>query len=58
VLADAAETLTPYATLYRYPSDLQEPSRDEFHEAMKRANEIFTFVVSKLPSEVNPQKTL
>jgi HEPN domain-containing protein len=26
-LADAAETLTPYATLYRYPSDLLEPSR-------------------------------
>lgn len=56
-LADAAEMLTPYATLYRYPSDMQEPSREEFHEAMERARDVFTFVVSKLPPEVNPEQT-
>jgi len=56
VLADAAETLTPYATLYRYPSDLQEPSREEYCEALEKARDIFTFVVSKLPPEVNPEQ--
>ena len=56
VLADAAETLTPYATLYRYPSDLQEPSGEEFCEAMERARDVYTFVVAMLPPEVNPEQ--
>src|SRR5438132_7084987 len=45
---DAAITLTPYATAYRYPgeSTTLEPSRVEFDEALKLAGNILTFVCS------------
>ena len=51
---DAAITLTPYATAYRYPgeSSALEPSRAEFEEALKLAEELVTFVLSRLPEEV------
>src|SRR5438132_9214475 len=47
---DAAITLTPYATAYRYPgeSSALEPSRAEFEEALKLAEELVTFVLSRL----------
>lgn len=55
---DAAITLTPYATAYRYPGESAtlEPSRPEFDEALKLAAEILTFVCSLLPAEVQPGK--
>jgi HEPN domain-containing protein len=55
---DAAITLTPYATAYRYPgeSNTLEPSRAEFEEALKLATGLVTFVISLLPSEVRPGK--
>jgi len=50
----AAITLTPYATAYRYPFDgvVSEPDRTEFEEALKLAEELCAFVLSRLPEEV------
>ena len=53
---DAAIILTPYATAYRYPGESAtlEPSRAEFDEALKLSEEIFSFVVSILPHDLQP----
>jgi HEPN domain-containing protein len=55
---DAATTLTPYATAYRYPGECAtlEPSREEFDEALKLAGDLFTFACSLLPAEVRPNR--
>lgn len=54
---DAAIILTPYATAYRYPGESAtlEPSRLEFEEAVKLAEELFSFVLSLLPKGVHPR---
>ncbi|MFZ0456058.1 MAG: HEPN domain-containing protein [Ignavibacteriaceae bacterium] len=51
---DAGETLTPYATAYRYPGENVEPSKEEFDEALKTASDIFSFILNILPVEVHP----
>ena len=53
---EAAITLTPYATAYRYPGESAtlEPSRAEFDEALELAAELLNFVLSLLPNEVRP----
>ena len=53
---DAAITLTPYATAYRYPGEsvVLEPSRSEFDEALKLAANLVAFVCSLLPAETQP----
>ena len=53
---DHAAALTPYAWEFRYPDDLAEtyPTREEFDEAPKQADEIYRFVLSLLPAEVAP----
>ncbi len=53
---EAAITLTPYATAYRYPgaSATLEPSRTEFDEALELATNLVNFVLSVLPKEVLP----
>jgi hypothetical protein len=53
---DAAITLTPYATAYRYPgeSSLLEPDRVEFDEALRAAEQLCHFVFSSLPTDVQP----
>ena len=52
----AAETLTPYASAFRYPGGFEEPmpSREEFDTALKDAQTIFDFVVNLLPKEARP----
>lgn len=37
-LKDAGDTLTPYATEFRYPSDTIEPEKYEAEEALRIAN--------------------
>ncbi len=51
---DAAETLTPYATAYRYPGEILEPTRSEFESALKLAQELYQYNLSSLPAEVHP----
>lgn len=49
-----AAALTPYAWEFRYPDDLAEtePTREEFDEALKQAQEIYNFVFNLLPKEM------
>lgn len=53
---DAAITLTPYATAYRYPGESAtlEPGRAEFDEALNLTGGFVKFVCSLLPAEVQP----
>lgn len=55
-LADAASVLTPYATAFRYPGGTFEamPSPEEFATALKHAEQIFQFVIERLPVEARP----
>jgi len=55
-LADAADTLTPYATRFRYPNATfaVEPQPAEYDEALKCAQAIYDFVLNLLPAEVRP----
>jgi HEPN domain-containing protein len=53
---DAAAILTPYATSYRYPNELfeLEPEETQIEEALKLAEQIFNFVMKRLPEDVRP----
>jgi HEPN domain-containing protein len=49
----AAELLTPYATAFRYPSDVMQPTTEELQEAIEKASEIFNFITSLLSDEIS-----
>ena len=49
---EAAELLTPYATAFRYPSDIMQPTAEELQEAIEKASEIFGFITSLLSDEI------
>ncbi len=53
-LLDAAERLTPYATLFRYPGDISEPDPIELTQAMPDAKQFYTFILEMLPNEAHP----
>jgi HEPN domain-containing protein len=55
-LADAADTLTPYATRFRYPNATFaiEPQPAEYNEALIHAQRIYDFVLNLLPPEARP----
>jgi HEPN domain-containing protein len=40
-----AESITPYATLFRYPGDFDEPEIDDVKEALANSKEIINFVL-------------
>ena len=46
-----ADTLTPYATEFRYPSDIVEPEISEAEEALTMAESILSFVIKLLPDK-------
>ena len=50
-LRDVTETLTPYATEFRYPTGVMEPERFELEEALTMAEQLMKFVVALLPEE-------
>jgi len=52
--AAASQMLTPYATIYRYPTEMGEPDRSEFDEALQLSAALVEFVLSVLPGEVHP----
>jgi len=54
---EAAELVTPYATLYRYPGEDLEPEQEEFDQALTAAEGLCSFVLSVLPEEVHPDKS-
>ncbi len=41
----AAEILTPYATIFRYPGDYSEPETEDVKEALSYAKEIINFIL-------------
>ncbi len=49
---DSADLLTPYATEFRYPGEVMEPTSEELEEGLEKAEEMLDFVISLLPSEV------
>lgn len=51
---DAAERLTPYATEFRYPSDVLLPDEEEFGEALGLADDVYRFILTRLPRELHP----
>ncbi|MBD2178830.1 HEPN domain-containing protein [Pseudanabaena sp. FACHB-1998] len=48
-LKSSADSLTPYATEFRYPSDTMEPEIYEAEEALDIAGSILNFVIKLLP---------
>ncbi len=52
---DSADLLTPYATAFRYPGDVMEPTRDEMNEGFKRAEDLVAFTMSLLPDELQKE---
>lgn len=49
---EAAEILTPYATEFRYPSNVMQPTEDELQEAIEKAQEVFSFIASLLSDKI------
>ena len=41
----AAEILTPYATVFRYPGDYSEPETEDVKEALNYSKEIINFIL-------------
>ena len=54
---EAAECVTPYATAYRYPDEVLEPTTEEFETAQEAAAGLVAFVQSVLPEDVHPEET-
>jgi HEPN domain-containing protein len=52
---EIGQRLTHYAVAFRYPSETIEPDQAEFEQAVKDAEDLYTFVLSLLPPEVHPQ---
>ena len=47
-----AAMLTPYATEFRYPGDVLEPSRAEVEHAFEMTKDFLNFVLRVLPDEI------
>jgi hypothetical protein len=52
---DIGRLLAPYATFFRYPGIVIEPSASEFKQAISAATELYEFVLSLLPAEALPK---
>ena len=50
---DVAEQVSPYATSYRYPGEVLEPTEEEFQQAHKAASRFYDFICSLLPIEIS-----
>lgn len=53
---DSAELISPYATAYRYPGEILEPTEEEFQDALKAAARFYDFICSQLPIELSISK--
>jgi HEPN domain-containing protein len=49
---EASEILTPYATEFRYPSDVTQPTAQELQEGLEKAEELFNFVTSLMSDSI------
>lgn len=53
---DIAVQVAPYATAYRYPGEILEPTEEEYQDAFKAASRFYEFVCSLLPLELSAPK--
>jgi HEPN domain-containing protein len=53
---DVADSLTPYVAELRYPENFRQLPREEFEQALKSATDIYTFVLSLVPTDVHPKQ--
>ncbi len=53
---DVGIELTPYARLYRYPGPATEPTQEQFDRALSAAGELYKFVLSMLPEEMQHER--
>jgi HEPN domain-containing protein len=51
-LQEAAESLTPFATAFRYPGDVLEPEQSDVLDGIELAELVFNVVLSRIPVEV------
>jgi HEPN domain-containing protein len=51
-LLDIARALTPYATIFRYPTDQDAPDLTMAKQRLEWAKHVQTFVLDRLPPEV------
>ncbi|PIZ25881.1 MAG: hypothetical protein COY47_03545 [Chloroflexi bacterium CG_4_10_14_0_8_um_filter_57_5] len=51
-----AVQVSPYATAYRYPGEVLEPTGDEYKQAFKAASKFYEFICSLLPPELSVPK--
>ena len=49
---EAARRLTHYATTFRYPGNSVAPDADEFQQALRAAEDLFSYVCSLLPRSI------
>jgi HEPN domain-containing protein len=52
---EAAADLTPYATAFRYPSEMIDPDEEEYRHAEQAAAGLLAFVCSLVPEEARPE---
>ena len=52
----AADRLNQYATGFRYPAELLEPSRADYEQALEDASEILRVTLSLIPREAHPPR--
>jgi HEPN domain-containing protein len=50
---NVAEQMSPYATAYRYPGEVLEPTEEEFQQALKSAEKFYDFICGLLPIELS-----
>ena len=50
---DVAEQVAPYATAYRYPGEILEPTQEEFQQALKSASKFYDFICRLLLIELS-----
>ena len=51
-LRDAAEALTPFATVFRYPGEVLEPEASDVEEGIALAEMVVQFAENRMPDEV------
>ncbi len=49
-----AARLTPFAGVFRYPTEMGEPTSDEAREALATAREVYDAILARLPADVRP----
>jgi HEPN domain-containing protein len=50
---NVAEQVSPYATAYRYPGEVLEPTKEEFMQALTASSKFYEFICSLLPIELS-----